>query len=283
MHNGLLKSSAGFDDSFLSEPSYVYEVFRVINSIPLFIGDHLERLSHTARLMQLELPVSLHDIELQVKELIRANRLENGNMKIVFLDGGSRSIPRKKTTGKADADVTAGFDFMIFVVAHQYPTLAQFSEGVPVVLFEGVRHNPNAKVMDVSLRSETNRVKQQEDAYETLLVDAEGCITEGSRSNVFFIIGDRVVTPPLSDVLPGITRKHIFECCRNKQIPLAEEKMPVSRLDEVDAVFISGTSRKVLPVNRIGHKAFNARHQLIRDILHAFNNHVTVYLLKAEL
>jgi branched-chain amino acid aminotransferase len=265
--NGKLADCDDFYKVFQPHPTYIYEVFRVMGGIPLFLEDHLERLLQSANLTGYFFPWNPFDLEKQVTELINANGLKVGNIKFVFCPG---------TTGGEPL-------LLLYITEHQYPTQCQFDEGVGVVLFEGIRDNPNAKIMDVALRQQTNKVRISENVYEALLVDNEGYITEGSRSNVFFITGDVVFTPPTDEVLPGITRKHIIECCHEKGIPIREERVNISTLEEFDAAFISGTSRRVLPINQINTISFDPRHQLIRQIQHAFNNKVTVYLLHARM
>ncbi len=267
MRNGVLTSCSDFDGVLLSHPTYIYEVFRVIGGIPLFLEDHLDRLLRSVSLTGQAMTWLCSDIVTHVTWLIDANSMKDGNIKLVF----------------HPATVDREAVLLIYITEHQYPTQQQYKDGVEVVLFEGVRDNPNAKVMDVALRRQTNEVKSSESVYETLLVDDWGYITEGSRSNVFFIIGDVVITPPVGDVLPGITRKHIIGCCRDMGVTVREEKVHLSRLATFDAIFISGTSRRVLPVNRINDQIFDPGHRLTRDIQHAFNNKLTVYLLRAEL
>lgn len=266
MQNGQPAESDSFCDKFLKLSAYIYEVFRVIDGIPLFLQDHLERFEHTIRLTGYRLPYNAREITGWVRNLIREQGLSHGNIKMIFLPEGQDAA-----------------DFRIYIIEHQYPTPAQFRDGVAVTLLHGIRENPNAKVMDVELRQHTNDIKQTDEVYEVLLVDHEHCITEGSRSNVFFVFGNRVVTPPVDDVLPGITRKHIIACCLDKGIPFVEEKMPVSRLAEADAAFLSGTSRKVLPINRIDDMPFDSHNAVTRLVQHAFNNRVTVYLLRESL
>lgn len=267
MLNGRLAPCSSFDEVLLSHPKYIYEVFRVIGGIPLFLEDHLDRLVRSVSLTGHAMPWVCSDIEAHVARLIDANTMKDGNIKLVF----------RPSTANLEAVM------LIYITEHQYPTQRQYNDGVEVVLFEGVRDNPNAKVMDVALRRQTNEVKSSESVYETLFVDEMGFITEGSRSNVFFITDAVVVTPPVGDVLPGITRKYIIACCRDMGITIREEKVHVSRLAEFDAVFISGTSRRVLPVNRINDQAFSPGHRLTRDIQHAFNNKLTIHLLRAEM
>lgn len=260
-HNGQLKDYESFDDSFLSSSHYIYEVFRVIEGVPLFLEDHLERLVETCRLAKHCTAFDPLEMQQQVQALIARNRMETGNIKIVMRNT-PEGLPEQ----------------MVYITQHQYPAPHQYEEGVALSLFKAERHNPNAKVMDVKLRNAANFMKQQKDVYETLLVNAEGCITEGSRSNVFFIRDGKVITPPLEEVLPGITRKYVMEVCRSLGLELREEKVPARSLVVMEALFISGTSRKVLPVKRVDELDFDSHHPLVQKIRQAFEQTVEEYI-----
>ena len=262
MRNGKLLETNGFQCDFLSRPHYIYEVFRVIEGIPLFIEDHLERLRQTVRLSGLQEDSVPGDFFEQVSRLVEANELREGNIKVVVLPG--------------EGDEPA--DFRIYVMEPQYPPKEQFIEGGALALHQGISQNPNAKVMDVGLRSNANAIKHEQQVYETLLVDEQDCITEGSRSNVFFVYGQGLITPPIEDVLPGVTRKHVVKLCRDLGIPLSEQKVPESSLAEMEGVFITGTSRKVLPAFRIDAWLYPPDHPIIRRVQQAFNRQVKRYL-----
>jgi branched-chain amino acid aminotransferase len=261
IYNGTLTDTSHFDVSFLDHPYYIYEVFRVIDKTALFLEDHLQRLQETCELSKHCQKFSSQEIKRYVYEVIDANQLYEGNMKIVLY--------YKQDTGP---------QFLVYISKHEYPTPEQFKTGVPVSLFKGMRINPNAKVMDVELRKATNKMKEERDVYETLFVDEEGCITEGSRSNVFFIRMGKIITPPLKDVLPGITRKHIMEICRELSLDVIEEKVPARSVVIMEAVFISGTSRKVLPVNQVNDLEFDPYHPITGKIQSGFNKRVTDYI-----
>ncbi|MBW6498183.1 MAG: aminotransferase class IV [Bacteroidales bacterium] len=262
MKNGQLLETTFFDESFLSKPHYIYEVFRVIDGLPLFIEDHKERLKQTVELSGFPAELIPADFEKQVASLIHANELQEGNIKVVVLP----------------AENDRELAFMIYIMEHQYPSASEFENGVELALHYGLRGNPNAKVMDVELRSNTNQIKKKQQVYETLLVDQDHCITEGSRSNVFFVRGEELITPPLADVLPGITRKHVMKLCQELAIPLREEKVSENSLGQMDAVFITGTSRKVLPACRIDEWLYPPDYPLVRKLQAAFNREVENYL-----
>ncbi len=263
--DGRLENCDGFSLHYQEGPGSVYEVIRVMDGIPLFLEDHLGRLEESTRITKTVVPCSLPLIRRSIIRLIEANRLRNGNVKVVCQHGET------------------GRQLFVYITPHQYPGPEQYKNGIPVALFRGARELPNAKQINPGLRNEVNRIREAEGVHEVLLVDQHSCITEGSRSNVFFIRDGVVLTPPVCDVLPGITRKHVIECCQTRGIPFREEKIPSDALPGMEAAFLSGTSRRVLPVNRIDHQKFDAGHPLLREIQHAFNNLVTVYLLSAKL
>jgi len=260
--NGQLTGIEHFDGSFFSRPQYIYEVFRVIDGVALFLEDHLDRLYNTIALSGCNSNLVPGDFAGQVYRLIEANQLKVGNIKVVVLPN----------------EAASGQEFLMYVMEHQYPSPEDFVNGIVLGLHLGLRANPNAKVMDTELRNSTNLAKQQNDVYEILLVDQNQCITEGSRSNVFFVKGDELISPPVRDILPGITHKHVILLCSQLGIALREEKVPVSRLPDFDGVFITGTSRKVLPVARVDEYRYNPDLPVVRKLQEAFNNKVAHYV-----
>ena len=99
-------------------------------------------------------------------------------------------------------------------------------------------------------------------------------ITEGSRSNIFFLKGETLVTSPDNVILNGITRKHILEICRENNIKVEFACVKVDEISEFDAVFMTGTSPMVLPFYCIDDKFFNVKHPLIGKLR-------KLYLIKA--
>jgi len=259
--NGKLLAVEAFDGFFSPELHYIYEVFRIIDGIPLFVEDHLDRFFQTTLLAGADPDCDRKQLFNEIKTLISANKGGEGNIKISIVQGKS------------------GFqNLLLYFTPHQYPTPEQFANGVAVKLLDAERKNPNAKVMDITLRAETDQIKQADEVYEVLLVDQYGYITEGSRSNVFFIIGEEVITPPLETVLPGVTRKHVMHLCEAHNIRLSEQKIHRNDLLKVDCLFLSGTSRKVLPIGRVDDSIYPTNNELLRLLIRLFDQHVLGYI-----
>lgn len=258
--DGILKPLEEFEKCFMHAPYYLYEVFRVQDGIAVFVEEHIERLWRTAELENVVFTFTRDEILDDIQYLIRSNFTGNGNVKVV-INAGDKSVNR-----------------LVYFTPHQYPAPEQYANGVAVDMYYAERNNPNAKVMDISLREATELMKSQRHLYEVLLVDDNGFITEGSRSNVFFIENDYLITPPVETVLEGITRKQIMKICNKHSIAIAENKVHHTDLKNMEAVFISGTSRRVLPVAEIAGLHFKASHLLILRMQALFEEHVNDYL-----
>ena len=136
-----------------------------------------------------------------------------------------------------------------------------------------------------SFKEDVAKALQEKNAFEALLVSKSGYIPEGSRSNIFFVKGDKVYTANGSDVLIGITRKHIFNVCEKLNIKIIEESIHIDDLNKLDGGFMSGTSVNVLPISTIDDiKLDSVNNPIIKEINKEFINQIREYILnhKAE-
>ena len=88
-------------------------------------------------------------------------------------------------------------------------------------------------------------------ASEAIFANTRGELCEGTGSNIFVVLGDEIVTPPLgrSGALAGITRELVLQWCREDGIPIREEDLPIEVLAEADEVFITSSTRDVMAVD----------------------------------
>ncbi len=268
IYNSEIKENKEFCDDFLKREAYIYEVIRVVDFIPLFVEDHVKRLKQTADIQNTCLPYPENEIIKQIKLLIEKNNFNFGNVKIVYLP---------------DTVDNTDFDFLVYIQPHEYPTEEDYEKGVGVSIYQAKRDNPNAKIMNTILREKTKKLKISTNTYETLLINDKGYVTECSRSNIYFIKNDYILTPPGSDVLHGITREKIMMLCNEMGISIKEQKIKHSDLNGMDAVFISGTSRKILPVNKIDGNQYHVDHIITRKIQKAFDDLIEKYIISAKL
>ncbi|WP_032122013.1 aminotransferase class IV [Clostridium amazonitimonense] len=261
IQNGEVKKCHDFHNNLIYSDINVYEVIRVINGVPLFCEKHLERMKKSMELIHMDFPYSYDFCKENIIKLIGANNKIDGNIKLVI----NADKPKK--------------DFMLFYINHHYPEAELYEEGVKTILYHGERDNPNAKIVNDDFREKINESIKKANAYEAILVDRKGRITEGSRSNIFFVKGDKVITSPLADVLPGITREEILRLCTENKIKVVEEGYSYEEIKFLDGAFISGTSPRVLPISYIDEKALNSpQNPIIKIIINKYQERMQNYI-----
>ncbi len=97
-------------------------------------------------------------------------------------------------------------------------------------------------------------------AAEALFVEADGCVSEGTTSNLFVVRGGTLRTPPLeAGCLPGITRQHVLAIARRAGLEVRQTPVRATSLASADELFVTGTVIEILPVVRLdGHPIADA-------------------------
>lgn len=239
--NGELQPAEQFDNSLVYEGDSVYEVIRMIKGNPVFFNDHMERLTTSVKLQQKKQLADVPTLRRAIIDLTRADRKKEMNLKIVF-----------NYNNNSD-------NYLIYLIEPVYPSEEQYRKGVKGILFFAERKDPESKVINHKLRSSIYHKLIHESAYEALLVNGNNFITEGSRSNIFFLKNGILVTAPDNVILNGITRKHILEICRENQIKVDFACVNIEDISEFEAVFMTGTSPMVLPFYCIDDKFFDVK------------------------
>ena len=254
--NGELQPAELFNNSLVYEGDSIYEVIRMVGRVPVFFHDHIERLETSARLQRRRMLADSDTLRSEILALTKSEKRKEINMKIVFNYHESEN-------------------WLVYLIAPVFPTTEQYRKGVKGILFFAERKDPESKVIDHKLRSEIYHKLVLEGAYEALLVNKNKCITEGSRSNIFFIKDETLFTAPEEVVLSGITRKHLIEICRKKGIDVKFTCIRVDQITEYESVVMTGTSPMVLPFYCIDNTYFKVNHSFIAYLRN-------MYLAEAE-
>lgn len=251
--NGKLKLNTEFIPK--ENEGGIYEVIRVINGIPLFLKDHLKRLSVSAAIAQMEIRHSEPEIRQYIIQLIEANKTKEGNIIITCL---------KK--------------MKIFFIAHNFPDPELYIKGIYCGILSAEREKPNAKIFQTSIRQQADRLIARNGFYEVLLADHFNRITEGSRSNVFFIAENQIITPPGNEVLLGITRKKAISLAGKIGYTVVEADVFLDDLPTFQAAFITGTSPKFLPVNKINEIKYDPKNKIVQQLISDYETLIQKYI-----
>jgi len=246
--NGKLESADIFDNSLVYEGDSIYEVIRVIKGSPVFFSDHMERLATSVRLQKKKKLADADTLKKDIINLSKSEKKKEINLKIVF------------NYNKGEEN------YLVYFIEPIYPTEEQYRNGVKGILFYAERKDPESKVINHKLRSSIFHKLILEGGYEAILVNENGVITEGSRSNIFFLKDDTLYTAPDNMILSGITRKHVLEICAANNITVRMVRLKASKLSDFEAAFMTGTSPMVLPFYTIDDVRFKVQVPLIEKL-----------------
>ncbi len=264
IHNFKFFKCSEFIEELFYEGISIYEVIRIESGVPLFLENHLNRLYESADIYNLNINESYCDFETLIEQLIKKNNVKSGKIKLVI-----------QYTTEMDYEEK---DFLIYFTSHYFPTESEITNGVKVGICKAIRNNPHAKILNSETRQKANNTIAEGKLFEVLLKDSNGYITEGSRSNVFFIKDDQVITPPKHSILMGITRTKIIKMCKLNNIKIIEKNVHIDELIDMDCAFISGTSLKILPIQKIEEINYNTQNKVLRSLVGLYNSYEEEYI-----
>ncbi|HPS12425.1 MAG TPA: aminotransferase class IV [Prolixibacteraceae bacterium] len=233
----------------------VYEVVRTLQGIPLFFEDHYQRLLHSCELIGKKINMNEEFLFQQFIDLGKHNNINEGNITLKLIFNG-------------DCYTQA-----LYFIPHSYPSTEDYCTGVKVGFLDVERKNPEAKV-EQGMKQKVKASAQEPDVYEVMLVDNDGLITEGSRSNMVFVKEGSLYTCPLNKVLKGITLLKVLEIASEEKIPTIFEAVPQKDIASFDALFITGTSPRILPVASAGTTTFDVQNPVMRRLMEIYNQRI---------
>lgn len=239
----------------------VYEVAKIVAGVPLFFEEHMQRMRQSAELLGASIPKSDDEVLEEIRVLLEKNRCENINVKLVQTWIGGEDF------------------FLTYFIEPESLTQQEHNRGIHTILFQGERTKPHLKTVGSSFRDRVAAVRAQTGAYEALLVDDQGNITEGSRSNIFFLKKGLLLTPPAKTVLLGVTRKHVMNLCRSMQLQVQEKLLHRGEISAISGAFITGTTVDIAPIRSIDDYTISSmENSQIQTIMQLYSDEVKTYI-----
>jgi branched-chain amino acid aminotransferase len=241
-----------FDHGFLYGDG-VYETLRSYDGHFFMLQPHLLRLQRSASLIGLELPIPLKDWPPLLREALDRNSLEDAHLRITVSRG----------EGELGLDPALCQRPTVVIMAKplaRYPDRL-FQEGVSLAIVTVRRNLVSALSPQIkSLNFLNNILAKQEatraGAFDALMLNVEGLLTECTTSNVFFVRGGRLYTPSVEcGILDGITREVVLTLAREQGIHTEEGRYPAEALADAEEAFLTNTSMEIMPVRAIDKRA----------------------------
>ena len=214
----------------------IFDYFLEINGTIPLLEDYLDRFYSSADRLNLKVPVCRKDLRERIAELLQHNQFGTSGIKLLLTGGYSDDLYSPSSP-----------NFMILnLPMHHNP--GEFGEGVKLILLDFQRHIPEVKTT-FYLPSIILFPKMKEYGAIEVLYHHNGLISETTRANIFLVKNNTLITPS-PGVLQGITRKHVLGVAKDL-LALEEREVRLEEIWEAEEIFITGTSKHVMPVIEI--------------------------------
>jgi branched-chain amino acid aminotransferase len=233
----------------------VYETIRIANGTIFFLDDHLERLIESAQIIGLEHSFTSTVIASSIQQLIEKNSAHTCNVKLLLVGGRTA----------ADAPLN------ILCLNPLFPDKKLYRDGVACITYAYERAFPHAKTLNMLQSYLAYRKAKEAGAYDALLIDHEGNITEGTRTNFFCIKDGTIFSPPEEKILLGVTRKAVLKVAAENGFTVEQRSIKPADLANYDGAFITSTSSKILPIQSVDRMQLNVDAQSFRELMNLFD------------
>jgi branched-chain amino acid aminotransferase len=246
-----------FDHGFLYGEG-VYEVCRSYRGRPFLLDRHLARLRRSASLIALPVPFGDDGFAARIEDTMKAAGL------LPWTTSGPDAYIRLLLTrgiGEITYDPSATPTPTLVIIArpHKAPDPRIYVEGVKVTIVPIQRNAPAALNPLIKSNNLLNNALAMQralgsGAFEAVMRNARGELAECSQSNLFVVSHGIVRTPPLeAGLLAGITRQLVLELSREAHLRMEETTLHDGDLLEADEVFITSSTREIVPVVQVDH------------------------------
>jgi branched-chain amino acid aminotransferase len=238
-----------FDRSFLYGDG-LFETMRVFRGKPFRWQQHWERLHGGADFLNIKLPYSSEALRQFANELVEKNKMPDSLLRLTLSRGvGVRGYSPK---GAENPTLVMSLRHAPGHDANSLPRWKLITSSHRLPANEPLAHFKTCnKLAQILARAEADAAG----ADEALLLNTAGFVVEGASSNLFWIDGDTICTPPLAaGVLPGITRGVVFETCEKLGLKMREANITPEKLKDVDGVFVSLSSFGIIEAASIDNE-----------------------------
>lgn len=213
------------------------------------LKEHIQRLYDSAHVMQLAIPFTAEQVEAACLELLRQNQQKEAYIRpLIFVGDGVMGLNPGTNPIRAT---------IISWVWGAYLGDEGLLKGIRLKTSAFTRHHVRIMMTKTkTVGNYVNSILAKREAIhagydEAILLDTEGYVSEASGENIFMVKGGVLRTPPLTSILPGITREAVLTLAGDMGVPVREEKFSLDDLYLADEAFLTGTAAEVTPVREV--------------------------------
>jgi D-alanine transaminase len=225
----------------------VYEVFRLYEGRGWIEEEHMDRLARSLKAMHYE-GIDLERLTERIHHAVSLSEISEGTVYIQITRGAVS--PRRHAFPDASVVPTE----LIVVNPYDDAATAALREAGVELLSQPDWRWKRCDVKSTNLLANVlaHDAAHRAGAYEAILVDSSGMVTEATHSSVLWVRGGRLeATPEGPEILPGTTRRFVEQLAAENGIPFTATHVTLAQLKAADEVILVGTTIEVLPVVRV--------------------------------
>jgi branched-chain amino acid aminotransferase len=248
----------------------VFSTIRVADGVLFAFERHWDRMQRDAARIHVPFPSGPDAVKSRLLRLVEANSAWNATLRVVVVRnrGGMFEGP----------DLDRDFDVLAFT-----KDLNPWGSGVRLTVKANGRHAQSefsgAKILSWCHNLAWYEEAQQRGFDEMVLLNERGEISECTSANIFAANGSEVATPPLSaGCLPGVTRELLLDEIRVPGISVIERTLQPGDLERADQVFITSTTRDLLPASEIEGLHVQSRGSVVDELVRTLGSYRQAYV-----
>lgn len=216
-----------------------FETIEIRNKVPILLDWHIERLNNSLEFLGINNSVTMEEVLDWMLSNVGGVEHTSSNSKKTAL----KILVTEKNT--------------VFSLRNNPYTEETIQKGFTLDYSPIIRNETSPLIFHKSLNYGDNILEMRRihslDIDEVIFLNTKGEICEGSRTNIFFVRGNEIITPKLeSGLLPGVIRRLIKEKCGTK-----EETIFPKDLEYFDECFVTNSLMGIMPVTKLGDKSFS--------------------------
>jgi len=214
------------------------------------LKEHAERLLDSAHVFGFrELPYDAEEIAEAIRLTVRENEFSDCYIRpLLYLTGGGWNL--NVDGGKASVAI-AVWEW------GNYLGEEALEKGIRANISSFTRHQPNVMMTKAkiagnypnSILAKTESVRLGFD--EAIMLNPQGFVAECTGENIFVVHKGKIITPPLVDILEGITRESVITIAKDMGYEVVETPVSRDQLYVADEVFVCGTAAEVIGLSEI--------------------------------
>jgi len=252
----------------------VFSTIRVVDGVLFAFERHWARMRKDAVALRVPLPPDPELVHRKLLELVEANQAFDATLRVVVV---------RNTGGMWEGPgIGRACDLIALTSATK-----EWGSGVRLCYTPHARYAPGqfagAKILSWAMNLTWLETAQTRGFDETILLNERGEVAECTSANIFAAQGDQVWTPPLtSGCLPGVTRDLLLHEIHVPGYAIREETLAPADLERATEVFITSTTRNLLPVVEIEGRAVSRSGAACAALSAAFAAYLDAYVARSK-